>query len=363
MVQQTGLLGNFGQNMQRGFGRIGDAITGKDPNARDQLAIALMSLSGNPQQTQALQELAANRITERRKQDKINKTADFLRSQGLGGAAGLMEAGIFTGSEAINFSRDQRKRELAEQAAALIKSGDTQGAMAILAEISPTAIGQQLAARLGQPGYEILGGGKYTLYRPGDGSAPTITPNQNVIDAEREIAQKDKVAAGLPTVTQKAEDADFEAIQSLDFLIQDANEIIKDFGYDAETNTFKGPLSIGVDGYLSGALGSFGVGEENIKISKARDQFDRFKTRLINTSLRLNKGVQTEGDAQRAAKELGDARTEATAYAAMIELLQINERARAAKARAINDRRKRLGFPPTEIPDTPEIPSLNWSLK
>ena len=57
MVQQTGLLGNFGQNMQRGFGRIGDAITGKDPNARDQLAIALMSLSGNPQQLQALQQL------------------------------------------------------------------------------------------------------------------------------------------------------------------------------------------------------------------------------------------------------------------------------------------------------------------
>ena len=82
MVQQTGLLGNFGQNMQRGFGRIGDAITGKDPNARDQLAIALMSLSGNPQQTQALQQLAANRIERRRGE---NQSVAFLQKQAKGG--------------------------------------------------------------------------------------------------------------------------------------------------------------------------------------------------------------------------------------------------------------------------------------
>jgi len=80
MVQQTGLLGNFGQNMQRGFGRIGDAITGKDPNARDQLAIALMSLSGNPQQTQALQELAAKRIEDRKAQTQTNKSIAYLKS-------------------------------------------------------------------------------------------------------------------------------------------------------------------------------------------------------------------------------------------------------------------------------------------
>lgn len=80
MVQQTGLLGNFGQNMQRGFGRIGDAITGKDPNARDQLAIALMSLSGNPQQTQALQQLAAKRIEDRKAQAQTNKSIEYLRT-------------------------------------------------------------------------------------------------------------------------------------------------------------------------------------------------------------------------------------------------------------------------------------------
>jgi len=80
MVQQTGLLGNFGQNMQRGFGRIGDAITGKDPNARDQLAIALMSLSGNPQQTQALQQLAANRIQQRKQNEANNKTVAFIKN-------------------------------------------------------------------------------------------------------------------------------------------------------------------------------------------------------------------------------------------------------------------------------------------
>jgi len=80
MVEQRGLLGNFGQNMQRGFGRLGDAITGKDLNARDQLAMTLMSLSGNPQQTQQLQQLAANRIQQRKAQAQTNKSIEYLKS-------------------------------------------------------------------------------------------------------------------------------------------------------------------------------------------------------------------------------------------------------------------------------------------
>jgi hypothetical protein len=80
MVEQRGLLGNFGQNMQRGFGRLGDAITGKDLNARDQLAMTLMSLSGNPQQTQQLQQLAANRIQQRKQNDANNKTVAFIKN-------------------------------------------------------------------------------------------------------------------------------------------------------------------------------------------------------------------------------------------------------------------------------------------
>jgi len=99
MVEQRGLLGNFGQNMQRGFGRLGDAVTGRDQNASDKLAIALMSLSGNPQQLQPLMNMAASDIQERKAQDKVNKTTAFLKSRAQSGDAtagqivGALEAG------------------------------------------------------------------------------------------------------------------------------------------------------------------------------------------------------------------------------------------------------------------------------
>jgi len=80
MVEQRGLLGNFGQNMQRGFGRLGDAVTGRDQNASDKLAIALMSLSGNPQQLQPLMNMAASDIQERKQNDSNNKTVAFIKN-------------------------------------------------------------------------------------------------------------------------------------------------------------------------------------------------------------------------------------------------------------------------------------------
>jgi hypothetical protein len=145
--------------------------------------------------------------------------------------------------------------------------------------------------------------------------------------------------------------------------MEDISGIIGDFGYNPETGEFTGPLDIGPSGFLKGVFGSFGVGGQGaIETAKARDEFERFKTRLVNTSLRLNKGVQTEGDAQRAAKELGDARTEATAYAAIQELLKINQRARANRVAAIQRRRDRFRLDPVEVP-TSKAPDLKWRVK
>lgn len=51
------------------------------------------------------------------------------------------------------------------------------------------------------------------------------------------------------------------------------------------------------------------------------------KTAIVNASLRLNKGVQTEGDAQRAVNELMSANDHKTTLAAMKRLIEINKRA------------------------------------
>jgi hypothetical protein len=307
------------------------------------------------------------RGAQRQAAAKRNKTIEYLEKYSPE-AADLMRGGLLNASEALKISRDTEARSLAKRASEALQSGDMQTAMAILTQLSPTAMGQQIAAQAVKPPSEILGGGKYTVtYPEGRSGEPVITINEDVVAAEQRIAQAEREArreaTGLPTDARKAEEADFEAITAIDNLMQDISGIIGDFGYDPETKEFTGPLDIGLSGFLKGAFGSIGVGGQGaIETAKARDEFERFKTRLVNTSLRLNKGVQTEGDAQRAAKELGDARTEATAYAAIQELLRINQRARDNRSAAIARRRERFKLDPVKVPEG-TAPDLKWSIK
>lgn len=71
-------------------------------------------------------------------------------------------------------------------------------------------------------------------------------------------------------------------------------------------------------------------------------------TKIVNESLRLNKGVQTEGDAQRAANELMSANDPATAAAALKRLAGFNQQAvelQQRKAALINGNYGRTASP------------------
>ena len=313
---------------------------------------------------EAIEKRGAQRVAA----EKRNKTADYLEKISPDAAA-LLREGFLSPSEALKISNDSRMQAMAKSAGDAFRAGNMQEAMAILTEMSPTAMGQQIAAQAMKPPSEVTGGGKYTVtYPEGRSGEPVITVNEDVVAAEQRIRQAEleqqRTAAGLPSDARKAEEADFEAIASLDNIIEDIGGIVDDFGYNAETGEFTGPLKIGPIDAITGAFGSFGLGGKGAKdIAKARDEFDRFKTRLINASLRLNKGVQTEGDAQRAAKELGSAKSEATAYAAVQELLKINQRARSAREAAIIRRRERFKVSGVDVPAPTASPNLGWRIR
>jgi hypothetical protein len=313
---------------------------------------------------EAIRKQGAQRVAA----EKRNKTADYLEKISPDAAA-LLREGFLSPADALRISSDNRMKTMAKAAGEAFRAGNMQEAMAILTEMSPTAMGQQIAAQAMKPPSEVMGNGKYTVtYPEGRSGEPVITVNEDVVAAEQRIRQAEleqqRTAAGLPSDARKAEEADFEAISSLDNIIQDIGGIVDDFGYNAETNEFTGPLKIGPIDAITGAFGSFGLGGKGAKdIAKARDEFDRFKTRLINASLRLNKGVQTEGDAQRAAKELGSAKSEATAYAAVQELLKINQRARSAREAAIIRRRERFKVSGVDVPAPTASPNLGWRIR
>lgn len=366
MMQQQrprGLLADFGiQKMQEGAeGETGQRFynrdTFKDRLADLAVAFGKMGIMGLDEPAAAV----ANRRAEKR---KLNKTAEYLDKY-MPGAGDLMRDGFISAKDAIAFTTDKNTQDLAARAAEAYRSGNTKEAMALLTQISPTSMGQQLAAQVAPRKPTLTGDGKYTVnYDPKTGS-PIISVNQEVIDAETQIAAAKRQAEAeeerknpMPTDARKSEEEDLDQIDSLDGLIEDTASIIKDFGYNSETGNFEGPLDIGFDGMIVGTLGKFGLGKENVETAKARQKFDRFKTRLINESLRLNKGVQTEGDAQRAANELGSAKTDATAYAAVQELMRINTRARQMAARSISRRRETFNKDPLNMSKSP-----TWRIK
>jgi hypothetical protein len=88
----------------------------------------------------------------------------------------------------------------------------------------------------------------------------------------------------------------------------------------------------------------------------ARNDFERFKTRLVNESLRLNKGTQTEGDAQRSIKELQGAESEVDAAKAINTLALLNARKVSDAQKSIERRRRNANL---ELPEVP-IETLNF---
>jgi len=82
----------------------------------------------------------------------------------------------------------------------------------------------------------------------------------------------------------------------------------------------------------------------------ARNDFERFKTRLVNESLRLNKGTQTEGDAQRSIKELQGAESEVDAAKAINTLAELNARKVSDAQKSIERRRVNAGARLPEVP-------------
>lgn len=97
----------------------------------------------------------------------------------------------------------------------------------------------------------------------------------------------------------------------------------------------------------------------------AYNEYNNFMTRLVNESLRLNKGVQTEGDAQRAFKELSSARSTADVIRSLEKIRDINAKAAALRNDLVQARRKSSGLtedrgysPPERIPVPTYLPYI-----
>lgn len=144
-------------------------------------------------------------------------------------------------------------------------------------------------------------------------------PGLPVVDAAtgKPVDYVPKVAAKpMPSPMIRAEEDDYEAGQAAIDLANDSQNYLNSIA--------KGQIKFGVLNRARIATQS-AFGSDNPDVV-ARNDFERFKTRLINESLRLNKGTQTNFDAERAVKELEGAESAADAAKAIQQLRDINAR-------------------------------------
>ncbi|WDS36243.1 hypothetical protein [Pseudoxanthomonas sp.] len=177
------------------------------------------------------------------------------------------------------------------------------------------------------------GGMGYTAPKPD--ASQTITPYQQALLAGK---ARDDARADAQFAYQQRKDAEKASsatekpmpigAQKLAFDLQGAVDGANNIVSDMQTHLDAlndGTLDLSpASVFAAKARNASGFTDDK---SRAYAAWDSDRQRLINDSLRLNKGVQTEGDAARAIKELQAASDTASAKAAFTKLVNINKRA------------------------------------
>jgi len=156
----------------------------------------------------------------------------------------------------------------------------------------------------------------------------------------RALASARRTGAPIPPFIQKAEQEDIDAIQTASSISSDLTALGKQI--------VDGKLDFGLISNPLARAGNFiGVDSE---AGRNLQSYRATMTRIVNDSLRLNKGVQTDGDAQRAAAELMDnINSPGVVKQRLEELGRLNQRAVQYRTALINRRRAENGLPETDV--------------
>lgn len=239
--------------------------------------------------------------------------------------------------------QEERQKRLDEQAA---RRGNFQvvgGNLFDMTGETPSLV--ELPSRLSE---QVSSDGSLIYTTKPDGTVSVRRSSEyDTIMAAKDAKTKPKV---LSNTLQKKEDEDFEALETSSNIISDTQGFI---------NLIKsGDLSFSPVDRVGDAI-TLSLGSSSEEILN-RSTFDTFLQRLRNATLRLNKGTQTEGDAERALEEIVQNRNNTQAVQRALEkLIEVNERAVENKKRGINRRRSTQGidafnFSDTVIPPSPD---------
>ena len=189
---------------------------------------------------------------------------------------------------------------------------------------------------------------KFVMTRNPDGTITTRESSVFDIIAEQEATNKKPKV--LSSTLQKAEDEDFEALNTSASIVDDTQGFLDMIE--------KGELDFSFGDSAGDAI-ALALGSNNEEVLNRQD-FNIFLERLRNATLRLNKGTQTEGDAERALREISRNKNNKNAVRrALQKLREVNERAIENKKRGINRRRSTQGIDAFDFSDSMPATSSN----
>ena len=187
------------------------------------------------------------------------------------------------------------------------------------------------------------------IYSTGPDGKVTVRKSSlfDVLTEEEAANKKPKV---LSSTLQKAEDEDFEALNTSASIVDDTQGFLDMIE--------RGELDFSFGDSAGDAI-ALALGSNNEEVLNRQD-FNIFLERLRNATLRLNKGTQTEGDAQRALDEITRNKNNKNAVRrALLKLREVNERAIENKKRGINRRRSTQGIDAFDFSDSMPATSSN----
>jgi len=193
------------------------------------------------------------------------------------------------------------------------------------------------------PTREQIQNGAFTVVTDPQTGEQKIIPNEEIIKYQKEmkaLTKTEKKPIRMSTAAFKAEEEDFAALDTNANINQDIDKFtgLLESG-EMTLSAFDKPADF--------LATTFGYADE---VNANRSDFRTFVKKLVLDSLRLNKGTQTEGDAQRATDAIFENINDENAVLRRLnELRRINERALANKKRSINRRRANEGVDPFDF--------------
>lgn len=262
----------------------------------------------------ALNQLTAYGLTSNEKVDlgTLGQSQDFAMRQAVYDRATL---GDLAGAGAASLGLTTKPLEMTKIAGDVAYNPYAQADQAVnVTPLGEAAIGQRRASAASS----------YASANNSNASAAR-TRQAAGIDAAKFAAQRDKGTLGDPDGVAKP--IPRGALQDL-LAVEDAlggTQVLNDIIQKNASRLADGTLRI------SPASAALAWGRTGLGMATdgdvALNEWKADLTKIVNESLRLNKGVQTEGDAQRAANELMSANDPRTAAAALARLAAFNRQA------------------------------------